>query len=157
MAEKIKLVTMWPGRHRLMKNVCHLLSFLAVGLLCTGCWPLRITSSPGASGVLIDAQTRSPISGAEAVVCYPLWGYAEWPTYQAALTNTRPPQVTSDSDGRFFIAPERRWVLYHPMPELAPALGYLVVRRDGYEPDMIRLATNGTENVGIVLLKPITK
>jgi hypothetical protein len=139
-----------------MKKVHHLLSLFAVGLLCTGCWPLRLTTSPGASGVLVDAQTHSPISGAKAVVCYPLPSPFEtdWPTFQAALTNTRPPLVISGNDGRFFIPPEHRWVLYHPMPMLAPALGFLVVRRDGYEPDMIHLVTDGTENVGTVFLKP---
>ena len=138
-----------------MEKFQHILIFVAISLLCTGCWPLRITSSPGATGVLFDAQTHSPVSGAKAVVCYPLPN--SWPTYQDALTNTRPSEVTSGSDGRFSIPPEHRWVLYHPMPMLMPASGYLVVSRDGYEPDMIQLMTNGTEDVGTVFLKPVTK
>jgi hypothetical protein len=139
-----------------VKKVRHLLSLFALGLLCTGCWPLRLTSSPGASGVLVDAQTHWPISGATAVVCNPLPSpfEADWPTFAAALTNARPPQVISDKGGTFFIPPKHQWAIYHPMPTLAPARGYLIVRQDGYEPKMIGICTNGTENVGTVFLNP---
>jgi len=107
----------------------------------------------------VDAQTHSPISGAKAVVCYPLPSpyEGEQPTIEEALTNTRPPQVTSDSNGKFFIRPEHHWIIYFPSPEMAPAEGFLVVRRDSYEPEMIGLWTDGVVNVGSISLKPVMK
>jgi hypothetical protein len=85
-----------------------------------------ITSSPGASGMVLDAQTHAAISGAQVVVS------RSWPrerpdyspsTLANALTNTRPPLIITGTNGRFSIPRQHEWILYVPAPELAPAVG----------------------------------
>jgi hypothetical protein len=120
-----------------MNRIHHSLSLVAVGLLGTGCWPLRITSSPGASGIVVDAQTHAAIGGAQAVVCRSsIWGPSPQSVAEA-LTNARPPRVVTRADGRFSIRPEHRWIIYFPEPAVPPAAGQLVVRRQGYEPVLL--------------------
>ncbi len=125
-----------------MKLIPASLSLVAVGLLCTGCWPLLLTSSPGASGIVVDAQTHAAIGGAQAVVCRSsVWGPAPR-SVADALTNARPPRVVSKADGRFSIRPEHRWVIYFPEPAVPPAAGELVIRREGYQPVMLPMQSD---------------
>src|SRR5215475_7362847 len=81
-------------------------TLLLCGLACCGCFPLRFTTSPGASGVVLDSQTRSPIAGAEVVV-----SRSTYPPSSAndAFANGRLPVTTTGADGEFSIAPERGW------------------------------------------------
>jgi hypothetical protein len=78
-----------------MKKVRHLLSLFAVGLLCTGCWPLRLTISPGASGVLMDAQAAasSPFFSATGITKH---GRTRLRT-RTRTTKTRRPTCRPDS------------------------------------------------------------
>src|SRR5258708_18225160 len=56
----------------------------SVGLLCCGCFPLRRLSTPGVSGVVVNSQTRSPISNVQVVVS-PI--YHSGPSVDEVITN----------------------------------------------------------------------
>jgi hypothetical protein len=136
----------------------HCFSSLALaGLLCTGCWPMHVISSPGASGIVLDRQTRAAIGGAQVAVSRS-WR-RDWPNYgpptlDEALADTRPPLVVTGADGHFFIMPEMKWIMEFPAPE-GDASGTLVVRREGYKPAMVSLTDDSKMDVGTVLLTPV--
>ena len=144
-----------------MKYVCHLAGLLAVGLLCAGCYPQRITTSPGASGVVLDAETHDPLPGAQVVMADSR--RRSWPDSTAqslaeALTNARPPVVITGTNGTFLIPREHLWVINNPMPEWH-TYGTLIILKDGYQPALIPVTdlTNGDEAVGMYLLTPEKK
>jgi hypothetical protein len=130
--------------------------------LCTGCWPAHITTSPGASGIVLDSETRAPIRGASMVVSRSegRWVQSDFevidhpPSLERALTNSRPPQVLTGDSGSFSIRPKHKWVIYVPLAKLMPASGTLVIRREGYRPGLVPLSTNGMQQLASVLLMP---
>jgi hypothetical protein len=131
--------------------------------LCTGCWPARITTSPGASGIVLDSETHAPIGGATVVVSRSNGHYVRLsdgervgdpPSIEQALTNSQPPQVVTDDLGRFSIRSKHKWIIYVPIGRLMPARGTLVIRREGYRPDLVPLSTNGVQQLASVLLMP---
>src|ERR1051326_46864 len=129
-------------------------SMVMAGLLCSGCFPMRFTTSPGAAGKIVDAQTRAPLSGAEVVVSnstYPP------PSAEEAFINRRSPIVLSDNDGQFSIPAERGWDLFFLPIDAFPPFGLLVVKRDGYEAALVPMWSRSVDPVGEVLMKPITK
>ncbi|HEV2455479.1 MAG TPA: hypothetical protein VGY98_14540 [Verrucomicrobiae bacterium] len=147
-----------------MKSIRNVFGVVILGFVCSGCL-LRVehnTTSPGARGVVLDAQTHQPLSGAEVVVSR-LWD-TQPPTFSDALTNTRPPVVTTGKRGRFSIQPERHWdlVVYLAERYRTPG-GTLVVQRVGYEPAVVQLwgdimpISAHSTNVVEVLLSPVTK
>ncbi len=126
--------------------------------LCTGCWPVRITSSPGASGIVLDAKTHAPITGAEAVMLRAELG--ETPQ----MENARPPVAVTGNDGRFCIPRERKWILYSISPGLPPATGILAIRHEDYQTKFILMQSpvgraseeseRKYEDAGSILLEP---
>ena len=120
-------------------------------VFCSGCWPRSFTTNPGVSGVVLDAQTRSPVSGAKAIV-----SLSKYPPYSKdeLLTRTRPPQVITDDAGRFLIPSERRWGIYIWPIDSLPEFGLLVVKREGYETSCVPVWSRSITNIGPVLLKP---
>src|SRR5262249_37638074 len=131
--------------------------------LCTGCWPARITSSPGASGILLDSETHAPICGALVVVSRSVGrsvrssdgeNIPDPPSLERALTNSRPPQVLTDDTGSFSIPSKHKWIIYFPSGTLMPAHGTLVIRRGGYRPGLVPLSTNGVQQLASLLLMP---
>jgi hypothetical protein len=120
----------------------------------TGCFPVRQTISPSVTGIVIDALTHKPVSGAEAVVAY---SGDPPPTAPEACTNIRPPMVFTKSDGSFLIsAGERRaWQSVFPIDYAFPA-STLLVKKDGFIPSVIPVSTIGAvaTNVGNILLTP---
>ena len=126
-------------------------TLLVALLLLAGCFPLRFTTSPGASGVVVDSQTRAPIAGAEVVVSrstYPPGSMDE------ALTNRRPPSITTETNGSFSIPPERAWDLFVIPVDAFPPFGLLVVKHDGYDPVLVPFWSRSTKPLGEVLMKP---
>jgi hypothetical protein len=120
-------------------------------LLLPACLPLRFTTSPGALGVVVDEQTRAPIAGAEVVVSrstYPPASVGE------AITNSRPPAITTETNGTFSIPPERAWDFFVIPVDAFPHLGLLVVKHDGYDPVMVPFWSRSTKPLGEVLMKP---
>lgn len=163
--------TLW----RYAKPSLHLSGFLSACLLCSGCFPARFTTSPGATGLVLDSRTRAPISNAEVfvskvsyqlpVVTNSVTGKTEAvpatedqlvpPTLDDAVKKRRPPTVFTSSDGRFSIPPQTEWGIYIvPMDMFFPQ-GTLVIRREGYTNAMqfIGSPTNQTVDVGEVLLE----
>lgn len=130
---------------RLMESMRNLLRVVMLGWLCSGCL-LRLehnTTSPGARGVVLDARTRSPVNGAEAVVSRSTRVH---PIVSEALTNARPPVVMTDKQGRFHIRAEKEWRLFVDYlvcrVRHSPG-GTLLVRRVGYQPTTIQLWGEG--------------
>lgn len=127
---------------------------LAIGFSLSGCLPLRYNASPGVSGVLVDAERHLPIAGAEVVVSQLIYPP---PSAEAAFTNSRPPVVTSDTDGHFLIPAERRWDFFVIPIDVFPRFGLLVVKRDGYEPMTVPFWSRTVEDVGQLTMKPLKK
>jgi hypothetical protein len=147
-----------------MKHFGTFLIFLLPCILCSGCLFHfeRDTASPGARGVVVDSQTHNPLSGATVVVSR-LSNMGQLPPVADALTNTRPPIVTTGKSGRFSIHPERHWELVPFLvgPYYVPP-GTLVVQKTGYEPaivqlwgDIVPLSAQPT-NFFVVPLNPIS-
>src|SRR5271166_4412885 len=82
-----------------------LVPLLLSGWLCSGCLPLRFTTSPGASGEIVDAGTHSPLSGAEVVISRSTYPPS---SPDDAFTNSRFPIVMSREGGQFSVPLERR-------------------------------------------------
>jgi hypothetical protein len=149
-----------------------MLCVLAVGLLCQGCFPLRVPESPGASGVVVDARTRAPLAGAEVLVSRALFHSPPMvrgvtygpdnpqpiiaPTMEEALAYARPPLVVTGADGRFCIPERDRWIIYIVPMDIWP-LGTLVVQREGYAGRVIMLGDahrSGFIEMGEIALEP---
>ena len=143
------------------------LSMMVVGLLCSGCLKFeRQVTSPGARGVVLDAQTHAPLSGADVVVSRFHDLSTNPPAISDALTGTRPPVVTTGTNGRFRIPTEQHhelivdWLI---QPYRQPG-GTLIVQRIGYQPVAIPLwgwlrpiSSSPPTNFITVLLSPISK
>ncbi len=135
---------------------CLLSSLLALFLClaCSGCLPLRYNTSPGASGVVVDAERHAPIAGAEVVVSELIYPP---PSNEEAFTNSRPPVVTTDAAGHFSIPPERRWDFFVIPIDVFPRFGLLVVKCDGYQSTSLPFWSRTVQDVGQVALKPTKK
>ena len=143
------------------------LSVMALGILCSGCLKLeRQVTSPGAKGVVLDAQTHAPLSGAEVVVSRRCSWDTNPPAILDALTNTRPPVVTTGKDGRFRISVEqhRELIVDFLIEPYRARGGTLIVQRAGYESAAIPLwgrlrplSAPATTNFIAVLLRPVGK
>ncbi|HSY44360.1 MAG TPA: hypothetical protein VK811_10660 [Candidatus Acidoferrum sp.] len=131
-----------------MKTIYYFAGLVTVMLLCTGCWPARITSSPAAWGYVMDAKTHEPIVGAKAEMSYTwraYWSDLNPPQLSDLLANPRPPFVTSDTNGQFFIPREREWVMMS-LPVDFNAYGTLVILQNGYKPGMFPASTKGNQD-----------
>lgn len=161
---------------RIVKNLLQLSGLIAAGLLSSGCFPARFTTSPGATGVVLDSQTRAPISHAELfvskanyqlpVVTNPVTGKSEEvvpatedqlvaPTLDEAIKKRRVPVVFTSSDGKFSIPPQTKWGIYIVPMDIFGPQGTLVVRCEGYT-NIIKFIgshTNQTIDVGEILLE----
>jgi hypothetical protein len=119
--------------------------------LCTGCVPIRFTTSPGASGRIVDSSTHSPLSGAEVVI-----SRSTYPPDSAekAFANNRPPMVMSREGGRFSVPLERRLDLYFVPLDAFPRFGLLVVRCQGYETTCVPFWSRSVADLGEIAVKP---
>jgi len=144
------------------------LSMMVVGFLCSGCLKFeRQVTSPGARGVVLDARTRAPVIGAAVVVsrAVPYFG-TNILTVSDALTNTRPPVVTTGKNGCFRIPVEQHHQLIVDwlIQPYKPRGGTLIVQRVDYEPVAIPvsgwlrpISSPPPTNFIVVLLTPISK
>ena len=143
------------GRYRgLGKCLLEMTMLLIAAWSCTGCVPLKYTTSPGASGVVLDSKTRAPLTGAEVVISrstYPPVSVGE------AFTNSRPPTVITEASGRFSIPPEHVWDLFVVPVDSFPPFGLLVVKHEGYDSVLIPFWSRSTKPLGEVLMKPVAK
>ena len=150
-----------------LRVTASFLSMMVLGLLCSGCLKFeRQVTSPGARGVVLDAQTHAPLSGADVVVSRLYDLSINPPAISDALTNTRPPVVTTGKDGRFRIPTEQHHELIVDwlIQPYRPPSGTLIVQRADYQPAVIPLggwlrpiSAPPPTNFITVLLSPISK
>ena len=134
-------------------------------LLCSGCFPMNVTRSPGVTGVVVDADSGTPVPGAEVLVSKAIFegdhgtasvGATSAPTVPPlsdALAAARRPTATTGADGRFTIPPEKRWIMVPLGSERPPPAGTVVVRRPGYAP-ALRGVSGRTKDMGSIELTP---
>lgn len=144
-----------------MKVIYHFAGLMALAVLCTGCWPLRVTSNPGSCGTVVDANTRQPIEGASAQMSYTwraYWSDINPPMLSDVITNTRPPIVLTDTNGQFSIARERVTLVTWPFHDWN-SYGTLIIQKDGYDPAVFPVSdvTNEDMHGRTYLLKPAQK
>ena len=160
--------------HNIMRKFIHFLPVFAA-VMVTGCFPMRIATSPGAHGTIVDAQTSRPIQGAEifrstarysfhVFTNQTLEGVTEEaktapppqpPLINAAISNVYPPVIFTDANGRFAIPPTKKWILYIVPMDIFPAYSTLVIRADGYQSELRHVVTHSSADVGIVPLASI--
>jgi len=112
---------------------------------------MRFNVTPGASGVVMDSQSRAPLAGARVAISlakYPA------PSLADALEVTRPPVVTTDTAGRFYVPADHRWGIYILPVDRFPEFGLLTVQHNGYDPLLVPLWSHSVTNLGQILLTP---
>jgi hypothetical protein len=154
-------------RKRARSMSFRFLSVMMLGYICSGCLKLEHqVTSPGARGVVLDAQTHAPLAGADVVVSRLHYLSTNPPAVSDALTNTRPPVVTTRKDGRFRIPAEqhRELIVNYLIEPYRARGGTLIVQRAGYEPVAIPLwgglrpiSAPPPTNFIQVLLSPVSK
>jgi hypothetical protein len=120
-----------------MKSVAIISEMLFLGLACTGC--VTKTVAFGASGVVLDSQTSTPLADCSVSVTG-LHG-------RGRIVRTR-------SDGAFAIAPVKRTYSVFLMGDTWPSR-HLEVNRDGYQTATLDLSTRRSPLQ--VMLIPVTK
>jgi hypothetical protein len=115
---------------------------------------LRFTTSPGASGRIVDASTRAPIDGAEVVV-----SRSTYPPESAekAFANSRSPKVFSHEKGIFSVPPERREDLYCIPVDMFPRFGLLVIKRQGYTTTCVPFWSHSVADLGEIPVRSTTQ
>jgi hypothetical protein len=134
----------------LNRGITVLVCFAAM-VFCCGCIPLRFTTSPGASGTIVDAATRAPLNGAEIVISrstYP----PESP--EKAFSNGRSPKVMSHENGGFALPAERRVDLYCVPVDVFPRFGLLVIKHQGYATTCVPFWSHSVSDLGEIAIEP---
>jgi hypothetical protein len=132
-------------------GVIRVLLCLAAMVFWCGCIPLRFTTSPGASGTIVDASTRAPLDGAEVVISrstYP----PESP--EKAFSNGRSPKVMSHENGGFTVPAERRVDLYCVPADVFPRFGLLVIKHQGYATTCVPFWSHSISDLGQIAIQP---
>jgi hypothetical protein len=126
-----------------------LLILLVAGSLCTGCIPLKFTTSPGATGTVVDATTHAPITGAEVLISRSTYPPS---SPDAAFTNSRPPLVMSQTNGQFAVPSQRRLDFYVLPVDVFPRFGLLVIKTPGYETTCVPFWSKKIADLGEIKL-----
>ena len=140
LASWISFIT-WDSS-RLFMKIYAIFSLIMLGHFCSGCVLQKYPATIGASGIVLDSQSHSPVRGASVSV--PFWdGMAR--------------VVTTGADGLFVIPPtsRREWVSFFSGDFLPPA-SKLVVQRDGYIPVKTELEMR-PNNFVEVILSPVAR
>ena len=137
-----------------MKQIYYLAALLMAGLFCAGCVPERITASPGATGVVLDASTHDALPGATVVMTYsqrPGFMDTEPLTLAEAQTNARPPVAITGTYGQFNIPRQHLWVVKSPLSDWH-AYGTLIILKDGYQPMLVPACDTNNDTVARTFL-----
>lgn len=154
------------------------LALIGLALCCTGCWPMHVKIQEGASGVVLNSQTRQPVVGARVALSevgnryyFVPTNSPEYrghnyklvsPTLAEVMGHIEPPTKITDEAGYFSIPPRKEWILYMPPMDVFIHVGTLVVQCEGYETAIIPQRgyvsiTETITNTDTILLKPISK
>jgi hypothetical protein len=132
-------------------------SVLAVAFTVTGCFPMRFTVRPGANGTVVDSQTHAPVAGAEVFFSRSSYTFYHFPPQPPeigpAVSNATPPFVFTDASGRFTIPPRKKWGVYIVPMDVFVAPATLVVRRDGYAPELLLVNSRSTVDLNVAITK----
>lgn len=141
--------------------------------MLTSCFPMRFTLRPSASGTVVDSRTHAPVSGAEVFFSQAPYTFYQFtnqtvegvtkeaklappprpPEIAAAVSNATPPLVSTDANGRFAIPTTKKWGVYIVPMDVFAVHATLVVRRDGYAPELRLVHSRSTAELDV----PITK
>jgi hypothetical protein len=135
---------------RTVRVIIPMLICCAMAWLCTACIPLRFTTSPGATGKIVDAATSAPVTGAEVLISHSTYPP---PSPDNAFTNARPPTVMSRTDGEFSVPLERRLDLYCFPIDVFPRFGLLVVKCPGYETACVPFWSHSVADLGEIKVR----
>lgn len=91
--------------------------------MLAGCFPMRFTEFPGASGRVVDATSSNPVGGAEVTV-----------TLSSPETNSGPNTAYTDASGMFLIPPQKQWGIYIVPMDFIGFFGKVTVTARGYAP-----------------------
>jgi hypothetical protein len=102
-----------------------------VSLLVSACFPYHYTRRPGVTGVVLDAESATPLPNASIVV-----------QSRNLDESTRQIQGTSGFDGTFHLAPQQFWGIYIiPMDVFGPQ-SIATIAAPGYATVTTRLASS---------------
>jgi hypothetical protein len=96
-------------------------------IFCSGCFPYYFTTRPAATGVIVDANTRAPIAGAEVVVT-------------RERVEGRVGKASSQSDGTFHTPSAHMLGVYIIPGDVFPFPFTLTIRHDGYQDYVQRIS-----------------
>jgi hypothetical protein len=122
--------------------------FLVIVLFaCSSCMPYQFTTRPGATGTVIDATNKQPITGATVTLT----------TLRSIEHQGESLSTMTGADGRFEIPAAQRWSLYFAPLDPYSLSALLTIKMLGYQ-DMskeITTLTTGPEmtDLGIVPLE----
>jgi hypothetical protein len=103
----------------------------AAGFL-TGCFPIQYTINPGASGAVVDAQSKNPVTGASVLLA----------------TSKRRVSTTTNNHGEFMVSPDQEWGIYIVPMDPFPLEGSVTIQASGYKETtkQFRTSTIGPAN-----------
>jgi hypothetical protein len=105
---------------------------LLVVFACSGCTSYQWLLRPGIAGTVIDANTRSPIAGAQVTFSRDPKLYANW--YYNESRGLRLTNTFTASDGTFEISPLQKRGLIDTTAPNDGVFYALIVKLDGYQP-----------------------
>ena len=116
--------------------------------LCAGCIPYRFTDRPAASGIVVDAITRTPIAGAGVEVT-------------AVRAGTQSGKGESGADGSFSIPAKKKWGFLPLIGDIFPNAFILTLQSGGYYSLTIEFAQHpggaGATNFGTLQMKTVAR
>jgi hypothetical protein len=127
-------------------------AYLITAWLCTGCAPFPFTTSPGATGKIVDASTHAPIAGAEVAISHSIYPPESG---EKAFENRRAPMVMSREGGQFSVPLERRLDIYCLPIDVFPRFGLLVIKCDGHETTCVPFWSRSVAELGEIQVPAI--
>jgi hypothetical protein len=148
----------------------RVVSMILLGTLawsCAGCIPipLRRSTSPGASGTVLDSNGQ-PIPGARVIFSnaklrQPMSPYTVTPIssdeVDRYLADTRKPLVFTGKDGKFRVRSKSGWYIYFfPTPQETGWMlnSTLVIQHDGFKTEVVPISSFSSNPM--VKLDPIS-
>ncbi len=132
----------------------RLSALVILGMGLVGCVPLRYQTKPIVTGVVVDAASQSPVSGA--------WVCFGGGSLQFRNDNVWRRYTKTRRDGTFNFSGQYCWRIYSPLTQTrwcAPIFlgGWLEVEHEGFEIYIAEIRTSGEKYEMVVPLKRVSK